>query len=451
MNDPEPKGMFLEIILLISPGSMEQARHRNQKEFNIYGSLRLGTIHPGRIVGSNNINLLDELTTSSSRLIKNYELSNHLGNILNTVSDQKTAVDGDDPDDLPDSYRPSILSRSDYYPFGLEMPGRTETFGDLQSRFGFNGKEKDSHLHSTLTHYDYGFRIYNPAIGRFLSVDPLTNNYPAWSPYPFAMNRTIDGIDLDGLEYLRYEESIFELRNGSAFIKKKYLPNETLVTGTNENGPYMTTNREYSHFIFEPSMSNEENYFGLDPSYDPKPSLMPYVDWMDQMKPGRRTKNSETQFNPNGNWDRRQTRRLSDWHELTSANPPAGSVGLGRIFLVANVFQLGSEAMNNIKEWNFISDFESQSNVMLEAIESVNIALRIPGLIPDSQRNNKDIFEIANFVFHGERNIDPKNLEIGIFLTKYISKNYKPLFIDNYSPEGMDNYNNIDIPIYKHE
>ena len=41
------------------------------------------------------------------------------------------------------------------------MPGRTETFGDLQSRFGFNGKEKDAwgDLHNTLN-YDYGFRMY---------------------------------------------------------------------------------------------------------------------------------------------------------------------------------------------------------------------------------------------------------------------------------------------------
>ncbi|MEM9889146.1 MAG: hypothetical protein AAF849_24960, partial [Bacteroidota bacterium] len=33
------------------------------------------------------------------------------------------------------------------------------------------------------------------------SVDPLTASYPSWTPYAFAMNRVIDGIDLDGLEY----------------------------------------------------------------------------------------------------------------------------------------------------------------------------------------------------------------------------------------------------------
>jgi RHS repeat-associated protein len=212
---------------------MEQARHRNQKEFNIYGSLRLGTIHPGRVVGSNNIILLDELTTSSSRRIKNYELSNHLGNILNTVSDQKTAVDGDDPDDLPDSYRPSILSRSDYYPFGLEMPGRTEQFGSLQTRFGFNGKEKDTHLHNSLTHYDYGFRIYNPAIGRFLTVDPLEQKYPSIAPYTYVANNPINLLDPDGRYILpakmaeQYSKLAGFLQNGI----KGLLANENIRSG----------------------------------------------------------------------------------------------------------------------------------------------------------------------------------------------------------------------------
>ena len=80
------------------------------------------------------------------------------------------------------------------------MAGRMMT--DDSYRFGFNGKEKDSDGEwGNSAHYDYGFRIYDPSIARFLSVDPLTADYPSWSPYPFGMNRPIDGIDLDGLEW----------------------------------------------------------------------------------------------------------------------------------------------------------------------------------------------------------------------------------------------------------
>ena len=80
------------------------------------------------------------------------------------------------------------------------MPGRKYSIANANYRYGFNGKEKDNSINS-LTDYDYGFRIYNPAIGRFLSVDPITNKYPELTPYQFASNRPIDGIDLDGLEW----------------------------------------------------------------------------------------------------------------------------------------------------------------------------------------------------------------------------------------------------------
>ena len=48
--------------------------------------------------------------------------------------------------------------------------------------------------------YDYGFRIYNPQLGKFLSVDPLTASYPWYTPYQFAGNTPIWAFDLDGLE-----------------------------------------------------------------------------------------------------------------------------------------------------------------------------------------------------------------------------------------------------------
>jgi len=67
-------------------------------------------------------------------------------------------------------------------------------------RYGFNGKEKDQSGEFGLTSYDYGFRIYNPAIAKFLSVDPLTASYPWYTPYQFAGNKPIMASDLDGLE-----------------------------------------------------------------------------------------------------------------------------------------------------------------------------------------------------------------------------------------------------------
>lgn len=46
-------------------------------------------------------------------------------------------------------------------------------------------------------------RIYDDRLGKFLSIDPLTSEYPYLTPYQFSANRPIDGIDLDGAEYLK--------------------------------------------------------------------------------------------------------------------------------------------------------------------------------------------------------------------------------------------------------
>ncbi len=51
---------------------------------------------------------------------------------------------------------------------------------------------------------DYGMRIYDTRLGRFLSVDPLMKEYPELTPYQFASNTPIQGIDLDGEEVFHY-------------------------------------------------------------------------------------------------------------------------------------------------------------------------------------------------------------------------------------------------------
>lgn len=83
------------------------------------------------------------------------------------------------------------------------MPGRN--FSTPSYHYGFNGKEKvDEILNVGGSDYDYGYRMYDARLGRFLSVDPLAWKFPELTPYQFASNRPIDGIDLDGLEYATY-------------------------------------------------------------------------------------------------------------------------------------------------------------------------------------------------------------------------------------------------------
>ncbi len=64
-------------------------------------------------------------------------------------------------------------------------------------RYGFNGKEKDNSTGEG--NLDFGARIYDGRIGRFLSVDPLYRESPNLSPYIFAGNNPVKFIDADGL------------------------------------------------------------------------------------------------------------------------------------------------------------------------------------------------------------------------------------------------------------
>jgi len=81
----------------------------------------------------------------------------------------------------------------------MVLPGRSYSSGNSY-RYGFNGKENDNEVKGTGNQYDYGFRIYDPRIGRFLSVDPLDKDYPWYTPYQFAGNKPTRFIDLDGAE-----------------------------------------------------------------------------------------------------------------------------------------------------------------------------------------------------------------------------------------------------------
>ena len=81
-------------------------------------------------------------------------------------------------------------------------------FQSIDYRYGFNGKENDGDVKGDGNQYDYGFRIYDPRLGRFLSTDPLFQSYPYYTPFQFAGNNPIKFLDLDGLEQFNPEKGI---------------------------------------------------------------------------------------------------------------------------------------------------------------------------------------------------------------------------------------------------
>jgi RHS repeat-associated protein len=102
-----------------------------------------------------------------------------------------------------DHYVAQVVQAQDYTAFGAAMEGRS--FSISAYRFGFNGKENDTDWGPQLIQ-DYGFRLYNPALGRFLTVDPLSRKFPMLTPYQFASNNPVWMIDIDGLEGTTYDQ-----------------------------------------------------------------------------------------------------------------------------------------------------------------------------------------------------------------------------------------------------
>ncbi|WP_051149666.1 RHS repeat-associated core domain-containing protein [Flavobacterium indicum] len=81
-------------------------------------------------------------------------------------------------------------------PFGETMMEQHSYTGDYTNRYKFNGKELDDET----GWYYYGARYYNPRTSLWLSVDPLAEKYPSWSPYCYTMNNPINLVDPDGRE-----------------------------------------------------------------------------------------------------------------------------------------------------------------------------------------------------------------------------------------------------------
>ena len=77
----------------------------------------------------------------------------------------------------------------------VEHNQSTYNGGQYNNAYKFNGKELDD---ATQMYY-YGARYYDPRISIFVSVDPLAEKYPGWTPYHYVHQNPINLIDPTGM------------------------------------------------------------------------------------------------------------------------------------------------------------------------------------------------------------------------------------------------------------
>jgi RHS repeat-associated protein len=106
-----------------------------------------------------------------------YSLKDHLGNVRSVVTDDKDATE---------------VQSSDYTAFGVAV---TTPNKDI-NKYLYNGKE----LQDGTNWLDYGARMYQPELGRWMTIDPLTEKSRWSSPFTYGNNNPIKFIDPNGME-----------------------------------------------------------------------------------------------------------------------------------------------------------------------------------------------------------------------------------------------------------
>lgn len=126
------------------------------------------------------------VATADKETVARYFLTDHLESVRVVATDQN-----------------NVLERNDYYPFGKRWDTASLPVSDNRDRF--NGKEDQVFIGDDLA--DYGARCYNKLNGRWLSQDPLADEYINHSQYCFCGNNPISMIDRDGRDWIRNLET----------------------------------------------------------------------------------------------------------------------------------------------------------------------------------------------------------------------------------------------------
>ena len=126
---------------------------------------------------------------------REHSIHDNVDNVRAVMSDLTMASEGSDG--TITNVSPNMIASMDYAPYGSLLNARS--INPSGSRYAFNGKEQDDEVKGgNGRHYDLGARHYDSRIGRMLSIDPRTEEYPWQSPYAYHANSPHTSVDFNG-------------------------------------------------------------------------------------------------------------------------------------------------------------------------------------------------------------------------------------------------------------
>uniref|UniRef100_UPI003341BE11 DUF6443 domain-containing protein n=1 Tax=Dysgonomonas capnocytophagoides TaxID=45254 RepID=UPI003341BE11 len=159
----------------------------------------------------------------------------------------------------------NVIQSNQYYPFGMIFAEGSPAEQGKQP-YKYNGKELDQ-MHG-LNQYDYSARYYDPAIPRFISMDPMSEKYYSWSPYAYVGNNPLNLIDpngqdwvyrvVDGVHEVYYDRSVTSQKE----VDAKYGADKGMLhMGT---GSTVTISNKSGEMIAQYTFTNDsqENKYG---------------------------------------------------------------------------------------------------------------------------------------------------------------------------------------------